>query len=123
MGRLLPFVLALIACANASQDDVDAPKPVDVLIDGNGCPVQPCTILPQCGCPGLSACDLDVLIGAGTSCRTISTQGRETDACDSLDDCDKGYVCLGPAGSGSCKKYCNADAECGTPRGRCAMDV
>ena len=43
--------------------------------------------------------------------------------CDSLDDCDKGYICLGGAASGACKKYCTADADCGTPRGKCAIDI
>jgi len=125
MGRLLTFVLALSACANASTDDqhIDGPKPIDVQIDSNGCPVQPCTILPQCGCAGSSACDLDALIGAGTSCRAVNSPGRETASCNSLEDCDKGYVCLGNSVYASCKKYCMVDADCGTPRGRCALDI
>lgn len=125
MGRLLPLVLALAACANASHDgdNPDGSRPIDVQIDSNGCPVQPCTILPQCGCIGLSACDLDAVAAAGTACRTIATQGHETASCDSLDDCDRGYVCLGNSAYASCKKYCMVDADCGTPRGRCALDI
>src|SRR5262245_35428977 len=126
MGRSA-CVLALVtvvACARASGEEgiVDSPRPIDAKIDGNGCPVQPCTILPQCGCIGTSACDLDPMAGAGTACRTIGTLGHETTACDSLDDCDKGYVCLGGTAA-SCKKYCMNDSECGTPRGRCALDI
>lgn len=126
MVRFVPL-LVLVACATAGDQHGDARndvgKPPDAMIDSNGCPIQPCTILPQCGCVGTSACDLDPTIGAGTACRSISTQGHETTACSKLDDCDKGYICAGNAQFSSCKKYCMADADCGTPRGRCAIDI
>jgi hypothetical protein len=120
---------ALAACAKAAssgtQGDAapDTAKPIDAAIDGNGCAAQPCTILPQCGCAGQTACDVDTSDNMGTACRPVNVPGRETSACTSLDRCDKGYVCLGGSSYATCKKYCMADADCGTPRGRCAIDI
>jgi hypothetical protein len=129
MGRLcLILMLAtVVACAKGSANQTDAapdtPKPIDAAIDSNGCATQPCAILPQCGCGPTSACDLDTTDTMGTACRPVNVPGRETGACNSLDKCDKGYVCLGGAAYATCKKYCMADADCGTPRGRCAIDI
>lgn len=128
MGRCASvLVLAVAACATASSGggdgSTDGNRPIDAPIDGNGCSMQPCSILPQCGCIGLSACDINVTLGSGTACRTISTQGHETATCNSLDDCDKEYVCLGNSQYASCKKYCMADADCGSPRGKCAIHI
>lgn len=134
MGRIpLLFVLAtVVACAKggAVEQHTDAPpvpvdtaKPIDAMIDGNGCSVQPCSIIPQCGCGATSACDVDTTDSMGTTCRSVNVPGKETATCSSLDKCDKGYVCLGGAAYATCKKYCMADADCGTPRGRCAIDI
>ena len=134
MGRpamVLALAIALVAaCAHGGSSDRpagDAPpdqgKAIDASIDGNGCAMQPCTILPQCGCTGATACDVDVSDSVGTACRTVLTPGTETSTCTSLDKCDKGYVCLGSSAYATCKKYCQADADCGTPRGRCAIDI
>lgn len=129
-AMVLALVLAAVAaCAHGAGSDKpgdaapDTSKPADASIDGNGCSMQPCTILPQCGCTGASACDVDVSDSMGTACRSVLTPGTETSTCTSLDKCDKGYVCLGGATYATCKKYCVANADCGTPRGRCAIDI
>lgn len=128
MERLcLVVMLALAACASGSGQSHDAPPdpkpPADAAPDTTTCSMQPCDILPQCGCVGVRACDVDASDGMGTACRSILEPGKETSACSTLDRCDAGYVCLGGATSGSCKKYCSADSDCGTPRGRCAIDI
>jgi len=131
MGRpAMVLALAVVAaCAHGGGSDKpsdaapDTGKPIDAAIDGNGCAMQPCTILPQCGCAGATACDVDVTDSVGTACRSVLTPGTETSTCTSLDKCDKGYVCLGGTAYSTCKKYCLADADCGTPRGRCAIDI
>ena len=39
-------------------------------------------------------------------------------------ECALGYNCQGPnKTSATCKKFCSANSECGTPRGRCAITV
>jgi len=130
--RRIPIVIVLatlFACAHGGSSDhsdatTDTSKPIDAAIDVNGCAAQPCTILPQCGCgSGASACDVDTSDNMGTVCRAVNNPGKETSTCNGLDKCDKGYVCLGGATYATCKKYCQADADCGTPRGRCAIDI
>src|SRR6185503_2688665 len=131
MGRVWTMLACalLFACAHGGGDQTDGStgdtnKPIDSMIDGNGCMVQPCSILPQCGCGmGANACDVDVSDNMGTACRAVNQPGKETSTCTSLDKCDKGYVCLGGGSFASCKKYCQMDADCGTPRGRCAIDI
>ena len=134
MGRL-PAVLVfatVVACAHggapaqeidAADPPADTAKPIDAAIDGNGCSAQPCSILPQCGCAATSACDVDTTDNMGTACRPVNVPGKETSTCSGLDKCDKAYVCLGGATYATCKKYCMANADCGTPRGRCAIDI
>jgi hypothetical protein len=82
---------------------------------------QPCDILEQCGCDANTACDLDASDNMGTACRMILTPGTETSACTADTRCDRGYRCLGVAGA--CRKYCDADADCGTPRGKCIFEI
>jgi hypothetical protein len=131
MGRVRYFLMlaTLVACAKGSASHgsdaapVDTSKPIDAAIDGNSCSVQPCSILPQCGCASTSACDVDTSDSMGTACRPVNVAGTETSACTGLDRCDKGFVCLGGSTYATCKKYCMADADCGTPRGRCAIDI
>lgn len=128
MGRvvLLLAIATTVACAKGSTPDndmqpvPDAPVPVDA--EHNGCAVQPCSILPQCGCSGSTACDLDDSDDEGTACRAITTAGMETTACASLTDCERGFICLGGTGA-SCKRYCESDVACGTPRGKCVLTV
>src|SRR5687768_10679107 len=116
---LLTLLLAASACASATGAQSDAPTDttvVDVSIDGNGCSMQPCSILPQCGCNGANACDVDISDAKGTACRAVTGMGRESTACTMIYQCDSGYVCIGGSGASSCKKYCSADADCGSPR-------
>jgi hypothetical protein len=90
--------------------------------DGGTCSEQPCSIGQQCGCGTGMSCDVDIADNAGAACRTVTTPGREAASCNSLDDCDAGYVCLSNAyGGAACHKFCSADSECGTPRGKCAV--
>jgi hypothetical protein len=124
---VLVLLVALAACARGegtgSDAAVDTSKPADAAIDAFACSQMPCSIIPQCGCVGVRACDVDTSDAMGTACRSILAPGQETSTCTALDRCDAGYVCLGASGSASCKKYCSADADCGTPRGRCAIDI
>ena len=124
---LVTLALALVACARGGGAGSDAAPdtsgPVDAAIDANECSVQPCSILPQCGCVGQTACDIDANDNMGTACRSVLEKGREDSACVGLDRCDKGYVCLGSQTYATCKKYCETDTDCGTPRGRCAIDI
>jgi hypothetical protein len=137
-GALIAMAVMLVACAKADvnrdgggddDDDTDAtePDPPDAgPPDANNCPVQPCTILPPCGCESpvsTRACDVDVGDLMGTACREIVTPGRETNACTGLDGCDAGYVCLGGGGHSACKKYCTSTADCSPPRGQCVIQI
>lgn len=118
-AAVLALVLALGACARGAGTPVDSdvtPPQIDAAIDGNNCSVQPCSILPQCGCNGNTACDVDLEDSDGTACRPINANGVETNTCNGANDCDRGYVCLP---FGSCKKYCSGDADCSAPRGKC----
>lgn len=125
----LAVLLALVmvtACAKGSVSPSDAavdaaPRPIDAMADGNGCSVQPCSILPQCGCTGQNACDVDSADGVGTACRNILTPGSETDTCTSSKGCDANFTCIGGSAYASCKRYCAADADCGSPRGKCVL--
>jgi hypothetical protein len=108
------------ADAPASGDD-DAAIDIDaanVLPDANTCATQPCDILTQCGC-GAMACDIDGTDLMGTACRAIVTPGHETSSCSTASRCDKGFVCAGS----TCKKYCGTNADCGSPRGQCVIDI
>jgi hypothetical protein len=91
--------------------------------DANGCSEQPCSVLPQCGCGSGSACDLDGSDHSGTACRMITAPGHETSSCASATDCDADFICLGDAAASSCHEYCGSDADCGSPRGACVVDV
>lgn len=124
----LALLLVASACARAgSSHETDATpvdtKAIDAAIDGNGCATQPCSILPQCGCGGGKACDLDTSDNNGTACRSVTMPGTETSTCNSLSQCAAGYICLGGGGASSCKKYCTSDTDCGTPRGACVIDI
>ncbi len=122
---VLVLVAGLGACASGNATQTDAP-PVgksDAAIDSNGCTMQPCDILPQCGCNGNTACDIDLVDQSGTTCRSINLAGKETAACTNPNECDRGYVCLGGSAFASCKKYCSGDADCGAPRGKCIYSI
>lgn len=121
-------VLALVAglggCANGNVAPIDsAPGRSDASIDSNGCAMQPCDILPQCGCNGNTACDVDVMDSVGTTCRSINAAGREASSCTIPNECDREFACLGGAAFASCKKYCTDDVDCGAPRGKCIYSI
>jgi hypothetical protein len=111
--------------ADAPPGTIDAMAMIDAstLVDANGCSVQPCTLDPQCGCPTNQSCDIDPTDLMGNVCRAINVAGTETDTCTSFSECDKGYVCIGDGTDNSCKRYCTTDAECGTPRGQCVIQI
>jgi hypothetical protein len=124
----LASALVVAGCARGTgggSGDVDARigPPIDATIDSNGCAVQPCVILPQCGCTGNTACDVDVSDLDGTACRTINASGTSTSTCTNSMECDTGFVCLGDDDFASCKQYCVDDADCGAPRGRCIYTI
>jgi hypothetical protein len=127
MSRLLGVVAACLAgCASGSTTQTDAApdsRRIDAAVDANLCSQDPCSILPQCGCIGNQACDVDTSDNNGTKCRAINMPGTETTACSTAVECDRGYVCLGGSAYASCKKYCSGDADCGAPRGRCVYDI
>jgi hypothetical protein len=127
--RFALLALALTACASASNGTTDSNGSpgdggvVDSVPDANTCAVQPCSILPQCGCAADSACDIDTSDLMGGACRAITSPGVSSNTCNGPKDCDRGYVCLGPTGSASCHKYCSQDTDCGTSRGQCVIDI
>ena len=89
---------------------------------GSQCNKQPCDLVPQCGCTGSDACDLDGtdLPNGKTQCRAVTTPGAEDANCNTLDDCAGGYVCLGS--NGQCREYCQGDTDC-SALGYCLLDV
>lgn len=127
------------ACATAGKDQPnpqndapatpgDAPDEPDAQVlppDANGCATQPCDILTQCGCGSSMACDIDSSDNMGTACRAVLTAGIETSTCTNASRCAPGYVCLFEVGTnvGTCNKYCDANADCGTPRGKCIISI
>jgi hypothetical protein len=126
MPRSLLLTLAVLgACAKGGggtgDAQVDTPAPADAALDSNGCSVQPCSILPQCGCTGQNTCDLDSGDSMGTACRNITVPGTETSACSSKTECDRNFTCIGGAAYASCKKFCTSNADCGSPRGQCVL--
>lgn len=126
--RLVLLVFALSACATASSGTSDGNGTrddggvIDSAPDANTCATQPCSILPQCGCGGNNACDIDGSDLMGTACRQIMSPGMESNTCTGPRDCAGGYVCLG-AGAASCHKYCAQNTDCGAPRGQCVIDI
>lgn len=121
----------LVACATAGRDPAaqsDGPLLFDdsqtdamLTIDANNCTMQPCTILPQCGCASGAACDVDGEDLEGGACRVVAPTAKgEGEACSSFTQCTAGNVCLS---DGVCRKYCDADADCGQPRGKCVIDL
>lgn len=124
-----------MACATAGKDQPqgsDAPpgsidaSNIDAPVvgpDANNCATQPCDILTQCGCPSGMACDIDGSDNMGSACRVVFTAGTETSTCLNPTRCDRGFVCLGGGNNGLCKRYCDMDSDCGTPRGKCIIEI
>jgi hypothetical protein len=85
------------------------------------CRSTPCDLDTQCGCGDGEACDLDAsqFASAGTECRRADQGGQNQSACSAPEDCAPGYSCFGSPGQ--CRKYCDADGECGF--GYCAIQA
>ncbi|MBP6633876.1 MAG: hypothetical protein KA297_30940 [Kofleriaceae bacterium] len=97
--------------------------PPDASVDASTCPTSPCDLQAQCGCPGGQACDIDFTDLVGNACRAVTTPGDENDTCASQSACAAGWVCVGDAAGTSCEEYCDADTDCGAPRGRCVVQL
>ncbi len=108
---------------DASPTDAAPGTPDARPTDANTCPVQPCTLSPECGCPGNQTCDIDPTDLVGNICRAINSPGKETSTCGSFSECDHGYVCLGDGTNNSCKEYCTVNADCAQPRGQCVIQI
>jgi hypothetical protein len=94
--------------------------------DANNCPVQPCTIFPQCGCPTTQkpACDLAAGSASGNACRFAPTTGGvEGTSCISSQGCAASYTCVGDGTNFQCEKYCASNTDCGSPRGQCVTQL
>lgn len=119
----------LVACATAGRDNPsdgptsDGPTPdVELPPDANSCVTQPCDILTECGCPANQACDIDDDDLMGTACRTVGGTAKDEDgACSVASGCKSGLVCIGQPGH--CRAYCDDTADCGSPRGICAITI
>jgi len=80
--------------------------------DGEVCPVSPCSIADQCGCPDGDACDLDParLASGATRCRVAEpVGGTEETSCTTSEECAVGYTCVGAS---RCRQFCQDDADC-----------
>ena len=92
-----------------------------MIIDANNCATQPCDILTRCGCGSGDACDLNDALN-GTICRQATSTGENT-VCNDATDCAPDYSCFDAGNSAYCQQYCGSDADCGSPRGKCAYTV
>ena len=99
-------------------------SPIDAMpIDGSTCPTTPCDLVAQCGCGTNQACDIDFTDLMGTACRGVATAGDQNDTCTAINQCGAGYVCVGDGTNNTCEQYCDADADCGSPRGQCVIQL
>jgi hypothetical protein len=127
--RLFALIACTLACATAGREQPsdgslpsdDAPEDANLEADANNCAMQPCTILPQCGCTEDAACDIDGDDLNGGACRSVvGTAASEGQACSNPSGCQAGLVCLA---SGVCKKYCDGNDDCQQPRGQCLIEI
>ena len=132
MMRFAAALLLVLACSpqtgsggGGPDSSTDAATTGDASmspIDGNGCATQPCDIQTQCGCSAIEACDVDDQGGPATACRGASG-GKEGTACTTSTACAAGYTCAYFGASGSCMRFCDADADCLGPRGECIFHL
>ncbi len=84
------------------------------------CEKEPCKLtIPQCGCGDGERCHF---AGGGISC---VAEGSTLDGTVCNDDCQEGFLCFG-LNSGSpriCRRYCDTDADCYMPGGKCAFQL
>lgn len=116
-----PVDAAPIDAAPVDAMPIDA-MPIDAMPDAPTCPTSPCDLVEQCGCQAMQACDLNFsTLDGQTACRPAGG-GDANDTCASTNACAAGYVCVGGTDS-SCKEYCADDADCPSPRAKCAIQL
>jgi hypothetical protein len=128
--RLFALFVSLGACATAgpsqpnTNNDASVNEDASLEVDANNCATQPCDILTQCGCTSNAACDVDGNDLDGPACRAVAANaaGEGGECAGGVTTCQPGTVCIGNLCS-VCKKYCDADAECGQPRGKCIIEI
>jgi hypothetical protein len=96
----------------------------DAPTDSNGCINQPCDYqAPQCGCAAPLVCDIDFTDLVGSSCRAVTQNGTAQSTCAGFGECGMGFTCLNAGGGRRCEQFCEEDAQCPQPRGRCIIQV
>jgi len=133
--RDVSLLVVVVACARggvAAHGDsgggqVDSSGTPDVFVagpDADTCPMLPCSLSPQCGCPGANmACDINAMTQMGTACRMVTSPGMESATCSTGTDCAAGFVCVGDSFFAECDRYCAHDTDCASPRGRCVIQL
>lgn len=93
----------------SGQGDADDQDPGDPA-DAGGDPAS-CQTVPNEGCGDDAACDRRA--DGPFQCRPFVAGARTQTECAVLDDCDRGYTCVGfPDSPAHCKRYCASDADC-----------
>ena len=79
-----------------------------------GCTKSPCSLVPQCGCAAIEACDLDRtnLAAGATKCRAVTAEGFEFAQCTGMTTCAAGFVCVDRGGTQRCNKWCTHENQC-----------
>ncbi len=72
-----------------------------------------CNLITSSGCPTGQAC---LPASNGKQCSPAGTVGLDG-ACQSVSDCDVGYLCLNSSTTGTCKKRCNTTDASTCPTG------
>lgn len=107
-----------------ARPDAAVDAPTDAPTDSNGCIMQPCDYqAPQCGCGAPLVCDIDFTDLVGSSCRGVTVPGNAQSTCGSFSECGMGYTCVMAGGGMRCEQFCQVDAECAQPRGRCLIQI
>lgn len=107
-----------------ARPDAAVDAPTDAPTDANGCINQPCDYqAPQCGCGAPLVCDIDFTDLMGSSCRAVNAPGNAQSTCSSFSECAGGFTCVNAGGGRRCEQFCQQDAECPGPRGRCLIQI
>jgi hypothetical protein len=90
--------------------------------DAGVCAEQPCKLVgPQCGCAAGKAC-----VPTQAGARTCNLAGNVAwgGECDGATKrCQAGYDCVATGATGTCMKFCDADAQCTAPGGICTIQL
>jgi len=113
MRRLCLFLVAfLIACG--SSDDARYALDDAATSDDVGAPCEPaglaCSLLAQ-DCPDKQGC---YFTAEGAQCAWAGP-GTDGAACEYVNDCDAGFVCIDAAGASVCARVCSLAAGCAKP--------